>query len=58
MGLTQIERDNRFLQEENRRLQMKLSALKTLLMYEHPICAEKLSDLLAQCEGCKEGTDE
>ena len=50
---TDLERENRFLRDENKRLQMKLVALKMLLSHERPVCAEKLTDLLIKCEDCK-----
>jgi len=48
-----LARDNVFLREENKRLHMKLMALKILLNYERPVCAEKLTEVLAKCEDCK-----
>lgn len=51
--MTELERDNQLLREENKRLQMKLIAIQTLLRYERPVCADKLMEALLKCEDCK-----
>jgi hypothetical protein len=37
----------------NKRMTMKLVALKMLLNHERPMCAEKITELLTKCEDCK-----
>lgn len=54
MNLTELERENRFLRDENKRMTMKLVAMKMLLSHERPVCTEKLTELLTKCEDCKE----
>ena len=47
------EREIKYLREENKRMAMKLVALKMLLNHERPVCAEKITELLTKCEDCK-----
>lgn len=51
---TDVEHENRYLRDENKRMTMKLVALKMLLNHERPVCAEKITELLTKCEDCKD----
>lgn len=44
------------LEETVKRQQMKLSALKVLLMHEETICSQKLAAALTEAEGCLESS--
>lgn len=43
----------RFLREQNKDLNMRLSAIKVITNKIHPVCSQRLQELLEECEGCK-----
>jgi len=49
-----LEQEIKYLRDENKRMTMKLVALKMLLNHERPVCAEKITELLTKCEDCKD----
>lgn len=43
----------RELEAEVRDIRMRLSAIKVITNKIHPVCSQRLQELLEECEGCK-----
>lgn len=50
-SLLSLEREIRFLKEENKQLNMKLAAIKTITLYQEPLCADRVRKALQECGG-------
>ena len=54
MGTVQeLEKKIRLLEQENKDLLMRLSAIKVITQKVNPVCSKKLEELLLECEHCK-----
>lgn len=50
-----LEREIRFLKEENKQLNMRLATIKTITLYQEPLCADRVRKALQECGGCSSG---
>lgn len=50
--IKELRAEKRCLEEKNKDLIMKLSAIKIIINQINPVCSEKLNSMISECSSC------